>query len=299
MPDRPAGRRASGHPKLTIALAAMAVLAMLLGAAVAEDEGPHQDEVALGAAGICAIIATEAGSRGLPPGFLARLIWQESRFDRFAISPKGAQGIAQFMPATARERALEDPFDIPSALAGSAAFLDDLLASFGNLGLAAAAYNAGPMRVRRWLAGEVGLPRETRHYVRVITGLTAEDWRQPDIEAPDFALDGDDPFDEACTRLASGIRLSPPAEAPPSHPWGAQVAAHFSRDIALSTYARLQRAYASVLAEREPMVVRHRAPARGNRALFAVRIGAETRQEADALCSALRAVDGPCMVFRN
>src|SRR5690606_17190281 len=59
---------------------------------------------------VCRIIAREASRRVLPPDFLARLIWRESLFDPNAVSPKGAQGIAQFMPGTARERGLADPF---------------------------------------------------------------------------------------------------------------------------------------------------------------------------------------------
>jgi hypothetical protein len=57
--------------------------------------------------------------------------------------------------------------------------LRDLRAEFGNLGLADAAYNAGPRRVRDWLAGRGGLPAETRHYVHAITGRMTESWAPP------------------------------------------------------------------------------------------------------------------------
>jgi soluble lytic murein transglycosylase-like protein len=60
-----------------------------------------------------------------------------------AVSRAGAQGVAQFMPATARWRCLADPFDSLEAIAQSAKLLRDLGREFGNLGLAAAAYNAG------------------------------------------------------------------------------------------------------------------------------------------------------------
>ena len=82
----------------------------------------------------------------------ARVIWQESCFDALAVSPKGAAGIAQFMPATASWHGLANPFDPIEALRHSAAYLRELLSQFGNLGLAAAAYNAGPARVSAWLA---------------------------------------------------------------------------------------------------------------------------------------------------
>src|SRR5262249_38968099 len=91
---------------------------------------------------LCQSLATAAADNGLPVDFFARLIWQESRFKADAISRAGAQGVAQFMPGTAKLRGLEDPFDVPTAIASSAALLRDLHKQFGNLGLAAAAYNA-------------------------------------------------------------------------------------------------------------------------------------------------------------
>src|SRR6202011_2861992 len=117
----------------------------------------------------------------LPAEFFARIIWQESRFQSDAVGPmtrRGtrAQGIAQFMPGTAAERALLDPFDPVQALPKSAEFLAELRSQFGNLGLAAAAYNAGPRRAQEWLAGSGCMPQETRNYVVAIPGTTVDDW---------------------------------------------------------------------------------------------------------------------------
>ena len=106
----------------------------------------------------CALIAVSADGAGLPRPFFARLIWKESRFDPRAVSPAGARGIAQFMPATAKRRGLVDPFDPVQALPASAAYLAELRTEFGSLGLAAAAYNSGEDRVRRFLNGKSGLP---------------------------------------------------------------------------------------------------------------------------------------------
>src|SRR5215470_3874287 len=125
---------------------------------------------------ICDVLAAAAAENDLPVDFFARLIWQESRFDPTAVSRAGAQGVAQFMPATASARGLADPFDPIEAIAHSAKLLRDLRREFGNLGLAAAAYNAGPRRVRDWLAGRRGLPRETDAYVRIVTGQSPEEW---------------------------------------------------------------------------------------------------------------------------
>ena len=100
---------------------------------------------------ICQALATAAAANELPVEFFTRLIWQESRFKPEAVSRAGAQGVAQFMPGTARLRGLEDPFDPIQAIAKSAQLPRDLRREFGNLDLAAAAYNAGPGRVRDWL----------------------------------------------------------------------------------------------------------------------------------------------------
>ena len=97
---------------------------------------------ALSAAALCGAIEAAAEAAGLEPGFLARVLWRESRFDPAAVSPKGAQGIAQFMPATAARRGLSDPFEPAAAVAASAAYLAELRAAFGNLGLAAAAFSS-------------------------------------------------------------------------------------------------------------------------------------------------------------
>src|SRR5215468_1630180 len=126
---------------------------------------------------ICMALQAAAAANDLPIEFFTRLIWQESRFDPRAVSHKGAQGVAQFMPKTALWRGLADPFDPIQALPQSAAFLRELRAQFGNLGLAAAAYNAGPGRVQAWLSGRASLPGETRAYVMTITGRSADAWR--------------------------------------------------------------------------------------------------------------------------
>jgi hypothetical protein len=127
--------------------------------------------------GICRALEQAAGENRLPVAFFARLIWQESRFNTRAVSRKGAEGIAQFMPATASFRGLADPFDPIPALQQAASYLADLRKRFGSLGLAAAGYNAGPGRVAAWLARRSVLPRETRNYVAITTGRPADQWR--------------------------------------------------------------------------------------------------------------------------
>ena len=83
------------------------------------------------------------------------------------------------MPETAAFRGLADPFDPISSIENAARYLDDLRKMFGNLGLAAAGYNAGPGRVREWLDRKGALPKETRDYVATTTGRTADEWASP------------------------------------------------------------------------------------------------------------------------
>jgi soluble lytic murein transglycosylase-like protein len=103
-------------------------------------------------------------------GVLAAQLMAESNFNPFAVSPAGAQGIAQFMPGTAALYGLRDPFDAPAAIDAQAHLMSDLLRQFGgSVSLALAAYNAGPAPV---LACQCvpDIP-ETEDYVARILGL--------------------------------------------------------------------------------------------------------------------------------
>jgi hypothetical protein len=138
---------------------------------------------------MCPLVESAANANGLPVDFFVRLIWQESHFHadevgRLTASGKRAEGIAQFMPATAAEHDLTEPFNPSEALPKSAAFLAQLRNEFGNLGLAAAAYNAGPQRLRDYLAGTRGIPAETRNYVFTVTGRRVEEWSRPAAAPP-------------------------------------------------------------------------------------------------------------------
>jgi hypothetical protein len=126
---------------------------------------------------ICDTLVQSAQSHALPIPFFIRLLLQESGFRPDVVSHAGAQGIAQFMPETAKSVGLDNPFDPLQAIAASARLLRDLVTKFGNLGLAAAAYNAGPRRINDWLVRKGKLPRETQHYVKTITGRPAETWK--------------------------------------------------------------------------------------------------------------------------
>ena len=118
---------------------------------------------------VCRLIESAAKANRLPTEFLTKLIWRESSFRAGAVSPAGAQGIAQFMPGTARAMGLEDPYDAGQAIDAQARLMRDLLRQFGAVPLALAAYNAGAGAVAR--CGCIPPYPETRGYVARILGL--------------------------------------------------------------------------------------------------------------------------------
>jgi hypothetical protein len=132
---------------------------------------------------LCDTLISSARANDIPVVFFTNLIWQESRFNPRAVSRAGAQGMAQFMPETAAAAGLDNPFDPSQALPASARLLRQLHDQFGNVGLAAAAYNAGPGRILKWLSNRSKLPQETRNYVATITGRPAEHWRTASADA--------------------------------------------------------------------------------------------------------------------
>jgi hypothetical protein len=243
---------------------------------------------------ICDALAAAAAENDLPVDFFARLIWQESRFDPTAVSRAGAQGVAQFMPATASWRGLADPFDPIEAIAQSAKLLRDLRHQFGNLGLAAAAYNAGPGRVRDWLAGRRGLPRETDAYVRLITGQSPEQWARVQIAPAEMHFAHAVP----CQQIAGLVARAPALAMKPLDPWSVQLVGSSSDAMALAAYHRMQERYASILGGREPRVFHH-GLARGSMGWARVHVGAESRASAEKLCAELRAAGTSCTVQRN
>ncbi len=274
-------------------------LAALAGAGAARADPPHALSARERLVGrVCDLISAEAGSNGLPRDFLARLIWKESRFDPNAVSPAGAEGIAQFMPGTAKLRGLADPFDVGQAIPASARYLAELKAGYGNLGLAAAAYNAGEARLSRWLAAGGFLPIETEDYVLDVLGEPVDAFADRDHAGTIRPLDGRMPFEAACRRLpvleASVVAMA----TVPTKPWGVQVAGNFRRAVALRQWQRVKARFPAALGGYEPVVSRVRTPL-GRRGVYAVRIGADSRQVADRICDRVHGAGGACVVMRN
>jgi hypothetical protein len=248
---------------------------------------------------ICRALEQDAAENNLPVEFFARVIWQESRFNAQAVSRKGAQGIAQFMPQTADWRGLADPFDPIEALKNSASYLHDLKEKFGNLGLAAAAYNAGPGRVSAFVTYHRPLPDETRNYVAIITGWTADEWASP---SPPQTSETTIPQGVPCTRLANLI-LAPKAEARRIAAyvprWGMQLTANWSESKAWAVYRTIQKQYAGLIGDREPIVVRSRGIGLGSALRYNIRIADDDRRYLEKFCDKLIAAGGACVVLRN
>jgi len=288
---------------------------LLLGSAHAEERppvSPGEAPPAPAAAtdSLCLLLESAASANDLPLAFFVRLIWKESRFVPDAIGPvtrsgQRARGIAQFMPGTAAERGLLDPLDPIAALPKSAELLRDLRGEFGNLGLAAAAYNAGPRRVREWLAGTGGMPAQTRDYVATITGRTVDDWRGARDEA---APPKSAPTSASCPEMVARLGHAPNTfvaaleqhvSSGIARAWGVELAAGFSRDGVLRTYAALEAKYRADLAGMDAIVLRAPFRSRGTREFYQVRIGTDTRTDAVRTCRKLHAAGAACLVLRN
>jgi hypothetical protein len=252
---------------------------------------------------LCRQIEAEALLHRLPPGFLARLLWQESRFDPNAVSPMRARGIAQFIDGTARLRGLRDAFNPAEAIEKAAQYLGDLRDRYGNLGYATIAYNGGEGRADGWKAGTGGLAWETVDYVRIVTGLRAEEWRddppEPDAIARALRLDEEKPFAEACVQLAKGRRVSPLAVPSAVSPWGVQVGYGRTEPQARRSYARLQGACRRVVPGSVLEMVRVAPRVRGRPTLVMARLGFGDRRSAARTCNRIRAAGCVCAVYRN
>ncbi len=247
---------------------------------------------------ICDLIDIHATRHGVPRDFLARLIWKESRFDAGAVSPVGAEGIAQFMPGTAAIRGLDDSFDIDKAIPASAKYLGELKTGFGNLGLAAAAYNAGENRVTRWLSSGGFLPLETENYVLDIMGEPADKFSDASYAGTVQPLDSKSSFAVAC-RLLPVVQSRVVAMSTVTvKPWGIQVAGNFRRDAAIRQWQRLSGRFPALLRDYDPVVSRVRSP-RGRRGIYTVRIGVDKKAKADIICQKLRGAGGACVVVKN
>jgi len=121
------------------------------------------------------LVDQTARQQGLPPELLREVVRVESNFRPCAVSPKGALGLMQLMPATVERFGVHDPFDPKENLESGAGFLRQLLVRYGgDLGLALAAYNAGPARVDQTRTIPA-LPETLQYVNRILTELEPKD----------------------------------------------------------------------------------------------------------------------------
>lgn len=249
----------------------------------------------------CNAIQIFADRHGLNRDFFARLIWQESRFDQNALSHANARGIAQFIPSTAALRGLKDPYNPADALEHSAQYLAEMATKYGNEGMAAIGYNGGERRAEGFLEG-AGLASETIDYVPIITGLSAEQWRDAAPENPDFRLSKTKPFLPACYEMArnrriSSLRVTPPK--PVLKPWGVQVSFGTSTTQAKAK-ANTQTAScrAPLKGKKLDMVFKKNRVSRRKGFYFA-QYGSDTQSGAQGLCDKMRLSGCACLVVKN
>ena len=255
---------------------------------------------------VCLMIESSARAHNLPLEFFARVIWQESRFQPGVVGPRTrsgerAQGIAQFMPRTAAERGLLDPFDPVQALPKSAEFLR-ARRPIRQSRAAAAAYNAGPQRVRDWLSGRRTLPAETqqlraRHHRAVGRRVGRSGKREP-VQ----------PARPNCTQLMALLHRAPNpfvqkleerVNIVAASPWGVQLS---GRVLARPGAGELRHAGEALCrgADRtrpEPPLQRVPQPRHPP-----VLSGAGRRRHAPGrghLCGSIRRAGGACIVLRN
>jgi hypothetical protein len=204
------------------------------------------------------------------------------------------------MPGTAKLRGLDDSYQVLEALRKSAQYLDELRNRFGNLGLAAAAYNAGENGLAAYLTSG-RLPYETRGYVMAITAHTVEEWKDNPPENAAAPLDKDKPFLDGCVALAERRRLkdTPWHQEGNWAPWGVQLAANADVAVARRLFRDAVQDLPPPLDAEQPLILRQRDRSFGFRPRYVARIARQTRVEANEVCNQIQKHGGTCLVFKN
>jgi hypothetical protein len=137
---------------------------------------------------------------------------------------------------------------------------------------------------------------ETRSYVFTITGRTVEDWaaHRQQGTAPPEATDA-----KSCVEVTVSLGSEDHPESAPLAPWGVQLSGNFSKAIALASFSRMQQRFATLLADKQPMILGRVLRSRGTRPFYRVLLPAATRAEADRLCQAIVTKGGACVALRT
>ncbi len=249
---------------------------------------------------VCSAIEDFSQRHQLDPNFFARLIWQESGFDPNAVSPVGAQGIAQFMPGTAKLRGLKDPFNPAAALEHSAQYLAEMTRQYGNIGLAAVGYNGGETRAEELLRGTDNLAFETIDYVQAVTSQPYQKWINSPTPKPDLRLSKALKFQDACLDLARNknmVTFQRPKRQ--LKPWGIQVAFGATQSRAMAKFHQMTRSCKNLIGDEEPDLIFRKSRASSRRGYFLARLGRNSDREARSDCAKYRESGCICAVFKN
>ena len=153
--------------------------------------------------------------------------------------------------------------------------------------------------VSAWLTSHRALPAETRNYVALVTGWTADEWAS---SSPPEKADTTIPQGVPCTRLANLI-LAPKQErqriAAYIPRWGIQLAAHLSESTAWAIYRDRLKRFGALIGDREPIVLHKEIPGMGRAKRYIITIADDDRAPLDKLCRKLIAADATCDVLRN
>src|SRR5262249_13515320 len=156
-------------------------------------------------------------------------------------------------------------------------------------------------RVRDWLAGKRTLPSETQIYVRNVTGRSVQEWTRPDQKHLTVTI----PTEMSCAQIEKAKLVAKPqspsavGRPKPTSDWGVQLVGDRSEITALAVYRQLPNKHEAVLGGYEPVVIRTTVKMSSAPIWNRVRIGADSREAAQALCSRLRAVGENCLVQHN
>ena len=154
-------------------------------------------------------------------------------------------------------------------------------------------------RVSAWLTNHRPLPAETRNYVALVTGWTADEWAS---SSPPEKAETTIPQGVPCTRLANLI-LAPKQErqriAAYIPRWGIQLAAHLSESTAWAIYRDRLKRFGSLIGDREPIVLHKEIPGMGRAKRYIITIADDDRAPLNKLCRKLMAADATCDVLRN
>ena len=242
---------------------------------------------------VCPIMQQQAEARGLPPMPFVRLIWKESRFNPNAVSPKGAQGIAQFSAGHGgRARSLRSV----RARNWRSCIRRACLRIFAG----SSAISVLPPRPITPAPSGCGIGSRARAGCRArrrITSSSSPDAppRNGSSPRPSFPRRSRPPASRcrtSCRKLAPLVvravyETEPLTASGAWRPWGVQVSKPFSKAKALAQFGRLKRQYTSLLGAREPFVLPERNLSRGRRSMYMVQIGSDSRDDAAKLCASL------------